>query len=146
MKNDLLDEIRARLEKSTEGWWSVGKTLTLSPEAPVRDREVARCVEDDGGTVIVECDRDVFRARAIDDAELIAHAKADLTALLGLVETYEAALQEVRDLARFESCACEDDLGVDGSDCFPCAIHRALWEVLPEVARDGAKRARPSHE
>ena len=146
MKNNgLLDEIRARLEKSTEGWWKVARDVSMPGDKPVRDREVARCSDDDGSAVVIECDRDVFRARAIDDAELIANAKSDLSAMLMLVEAYEETIAKIRELADDEECDCYD-MGGKIAPCFACIIGNEAELVIPEKMNDLIGRHGSNHE
>ena len=97
-----LDPIRARLAAATPGpWHAYGNTLaaevgrcTCSPHYGAHERS---CGLEDIGQVVES------------DAELIAHAPADLAALVAEVERLRETVQRVREALEKDVCPCGEE-------------------------------------
>jgi hypothetical protein len=116
-----LKAIKERLAKATQGAWWVERGLDV-------DQVRARPSENYSVAVAQGC--------AEEDAEFIAHAPGDLSALVSEVESLRALLREVTTAAE----AVSDDHGpVEDEECDHCAL---MWRRLNETIERAASAIR----
>ena len=111
-----LDEIRARVAKATPGPWESGRLLKdYDGDYMVwhgRDDEGQRqYVGSVGGLIepVVPVGADILFEAERDNAEYIAHARADLPALLAVAEAATAYRETVDDFDALTQSRCPDD-------------------------------------
>lgn len=92
-----LAAIRARTDAATEGPWSADPTGTVCAKADLLpDGKGGEILPLSGPMEVAECYRDESPGERAKNAEFIAHSRADVPALLDLVEVQAAELERLR--------------------------------------------------
>lgn len=124
-KSQYLEEIRARVEKATPGYWQAcGLFQILVPR------------EESVDTVAL-FDEEGFEHRP-EDINFISHARTDIPALLQIIEKQAKAFEDVdKDLCKLITVLHETNPGLACELIFICDKARAASSFIPAKAGRG---------